>query len=397
MNHPRISSERTSDASGSSTELERVLEQLADREAQLKAILDAAVDAIIVTDERGVIESANAVTREIFGYEPDDLIGRNVNVLMPEPHRSGHHAYIDRYLQTGEPHIIGIGREAEDLHKSGQRFPIDLSVTEYIVGGHRRFAGVIRDISDRRRAEDEARRRREELAHAARLSTLGELSSGIAHEINQPLTAIVSFAEACLRMLRSGNPDPAKLEGALEQIAVQGERAGEITRHLRRLARKGEREHESIDINRVILGLIELVRNELEMNRIVLHFELDESLPPIRCNRIQIEQVVLNLVRNAMDAMERFRTREHALAIRTRNDADREILLEVEDTGDGFSEANAEQLFKPFFTTKPDGLGLGLSISRTIVQDHGGRMWASHGAAGAVLHVALPLRGGAAT
>jgi len=397
MSDPLISRDGAPTAPVSSNELEQALDQLADREARLKAILDTAVDAIVVIDEHGNIESTNAVISDIFGYEPDELVGTNVNVLMPEPHHSNHDAYIARYLETGEAHIIGIGREAEGRHKSGRRIPIDLSVAEFTVSGRRRFTGVIRDISDRRRAEDEARRRRDELAHAARLSTLGELSSGIAHEINQPLTAIVSFAEACLRMLRSSSPDPARLESALEQIAAQGERAGEITRHLRRLARKGEREHESIDINRAVRGLLELVRNELDMNEITLHLELDESLPTIRCNRIQIEQVVLNLVRNAMDAMECLGAREHALTVRTRAGTNREILLEVEDTGDGFSESNAEQLFEPFFTTKPEGLGLGLSISRTIVQDHGGRLWASHGAAGAVLHVSLPVHGKSAS
>jgi C4-dicarboxylate-specific signal transduction histidine kinase len=265
-------------------------------------------------------------------------------------------------------------------------------VSEFFVAGRRLFTGVVRDISDRRRAEEEARRRRDELSHAARLSTIGELSSGIAHEINQPLTAIVSFSEACLRMLRAGDSDTGKLENALEQIAAQGQRAGHITRHLRRLARKGEREHVEVDINHVVRDVLGLVRNELDTNGITLRLDLDESLPPVECNRIQIEQVVLNLVRNSMDMLEDGETRIRALSVRTRPGNDRGIALEVEDSGGGFGDAGPDRVFETFFTTKPDGLGMGLSISRTIIEDHGGRLWASEGTAGAVFHVAIPTR-----
>ncbi len=183
---------------------------------------------------------------------------------------------------------------------------------------------MVRDISDRRRAEEEARRRREELSHAARLSTIGELSSGIAHEINQPLTAIVSFSEACLRMLRSGDSDSDKLENVLEQIAAQGQRAGQITRQLRRLARKAEREHEQVDINRMVCDVLALVKNELETSNIALHLDFDESLPPVECNRIQLEQVVLNLVRNAMDALADVEPLARELSVRTGSGSDSE-------------------------------------------------------------------------
>lgn len=234
--------------------------------------------------------------------------------------------------------------------------------------------------------------RREELSHAARLSTIGELSSGIAHEINQPLTAIVTFSEACLRMLRSGDADTHKLENALEQIAAQGQRAGHITRHLRRLARKGEREHVDVDINALVRDMLALVRNELDNNNITLHLDLDASLPPVECNRIQVEQVVLNLVRNAMDVLEEGGPDHRELSIRSRKGTDQGVVLEVEDSGGGFGDTGPARVFETFFTTKPDGLGMGLSISRTIIEEHGGRLWASDGAAGAVFHVALPTR-----
>ena len=373
-------------------ELARTRELLEDREARLSAILDTTVDGIITIDERGIIESVNAATERIFGYTGDELVGNNITMLMPSPYREEHGAYISRYLRTGEPRIIGIGREAEGQHKDGRRFPIDLAVSEVRVGGSRLFTGLVRDISARRRAEDEARRRSADLAHAARLSTIGELTSGIAHEVNQPLTAMVNFAEACLRMLRSESADTRKLEDALGQIAAQGQRAGHIIRHLRRLARKGESERVEIALNHLVRELLDLVSNELRASGIALHLMLDESLPGVKCDRIQVEQVVLNLVRNAMDVLEAGPVQGRELTIRTRAETGGIIELTVEDTGEGLGADGGERIFETFFTTKADGLGIGLPISRTIIEDHGGRLWASpRPGGGAIFHVTLPV------
>lgn len=380
--------ERTSN---DSAELERTRQLLDDREARLNAILDTAVDGIITIDERGIIESVNRGTERIFGYTSDELVGRSVKLLMPSPYREEHDGYMARYLQTGQPRIIGIGREAEGQHKDGTRFPIDLAVSEIRVPGARVFTGMVRDISARRRAEAEARRRNAELAHAARLSTIGELTSGIAHEVNQPLTAMVNFAEACLRMLRSGNADTHKLEDALGQITVQGQRAGHIIRHMRRLARKGESERVTVNVSHLVQDVLGLVSNELRASGIALHLVLDESLPAVKCDRIQVEQVVLNLVRNAMDVLEEGPAEGRELTIRTRADGHENIEILVEDTGEGFAVGDDERIFETFFTTKPDGLGMGLSISRSIIEDHGGRLWASpRPGGGAIFHVNLP-------
>ena len=376
-------------------ELDRTRERLVDREARLNAVLDTAVDGIITIDQEGVIESVNAATERIFGYSAEELLGRNISVLMPAPDRDRHDGYIRRYIETGEARIIGIGREVEGLRRDGSTFPLELAVSQISIAGKRLFTGILRDISDRRDAEEEARKRREELSHASRLSTIGELSSGIAHEINQPLTAIVTFAEACLRMLRAAKPDTERLESALEQIVQQGQRAGHITRQLRRLARRGERERIPIDLNALLRDILGMVSNEMKMYGIRLVLELDESLPMVECNRIQIEQVVLNLVRNAMDALEAGPGAGRALTIRTRRDGDLGVLLEVEDTGGGFGDVGVDRVFETFFTTKPEGVGMGLSISRTIIEDHGGRLWASEGARGAVFHVQLPVAGDA--
>ena len=393
MNRRPISHRKTGAAPppAPTQELERTRELLEDREARLSAILDTAVDGIITIDERGIIESVNAATERIFGYAGDELVGNNITMLMPSPYREKHDEYITRYIRTGEPRIIGIGREAEGQHKDGRRFPIDLAVSEVRVGGSRLFTGLVRDISARRRAEDEARRRSADLAHAARLSTIGELTSGIAHEVNQPLTAMVNFAEACLRMLRSGNADSQKLENALGQIAVQGQRAGHIIRHLRRLARKGESERVRIDLGHLVRDVLGLFSSELHASGITLDLMLDESGPAVKCDRIQIEQVVLNLVRNAMDVLEEGPADGRELTIRTRANSGETIELTVEDTGGGFGADGSDRIFELFFTTKADGLGMGLSISRTIIEDHGGRLWASpRPGGGAIFHVTLP-------
>ena len=373
------------------SELARTREMLNDREARLNAILDTAVDGIITIDERGIIESVNPATESIFGYSSGELVGENVKMLMPSPYREEHDGYMARYLQSGQRRIIGIGREAEGQHKDGTRFPIDLAVSEIRVPGATVFTGVVRDISARRRAEDEARRWNAELAHAARLSTIGELTSGIAHEINQPLTAMVNFAEACLRMLRSGKADTQKLEDALGQIADQGQRAGHIIRHMRRLARKGESERVQVDLGRLVRDVLGLFSRELHASGIALHLFLDEGLATVSCDRIQIEQVVLNLVRNAMDILEEESAHTRELTIRCRADSAATIELTVEDTGEGFTADSGERMFETFFTTKPDGLGMGLSISRSIIEDHGGRLWASpRPGGGAIFHVILP-------
>jgi two-component system sensor kinase FixL len=388
MNRKRILQNKSSGAPATAPERTSELEQT--REARLNAILDTVVDGIITIDEQGIIESVNTATERIFGYSRDELLGDNVAMLMPSPYQEEHDEYIASYLRTGEAKIIGVGREVEGQHKDGTRFPIDLAVSEVRVEGSRLFTGIVRDISARRRAEEEARRRRAELAHAARLSTIGELTSGIAHEVNQPLTAMVNFAEACLRMLRSG-AETKKLEDALGQIAVQGQRAGQIIRHLRRLARKSESERVEDDLSRLVRDVLNLTRNELRASGIALHLLLDESLPALKYNRIQIEQVVLNLVRNAMDVLEAGPAQGRELTIRTQVDVHGAIELWVEDTGQGFETTDSERMFETFFTTKAEGLGMGLSISRSIIEDHGGRLWATpRPGGGAVFHVSLP-------
>jgi two-component system sensor kinase FixL len=383
---------RDVDAPVEESELRRTRQQLEDREARLKAILDTVVDGVVTIDEHGNIESVNKATEQIFGYSSDELVGENVSILMPSPHREAHDTYIADYLHTGRKKIIGIGREVEGRRKDGSHFPIDLAVSEVRFDDTLLFTGLIRDISRRRTAEEQARLRLEELAHAGRLSIMGELATGIAHEVNQPLAAIVSFAEACLRMVRSGATSTEKIENALEQIAGQGHRAGEIIRHLRRLVQKDSGAQSPDALNRIVNDVLGLVVNDLSRHDIRLSTVLAEELPAIRCYRIQIEQVLLNLVRNAMEAMETRASGERLLTIRTGRQGENHVELTVEDTGKGFAVDDADRIFETFYSTKEDSLGMGLAISRSIIEEHGGRLWASERpGGGAVFHLSLPI------
>lgn len=354
----------------------------AEQEAKLQSLLDTAVDGIVTIDECGVIESVNRATEEIFGYASTELIGRNVKMLMPAPYREAHDSYLSNYLNTGERKIIGIGREVEGRRKDGSSFPLDLAVSEFYVAGRRHFMGVMRDISGRKRAEHEARRHLDELAHASRLSALGQMATGIAHEINQPLAAVVSYAQACLNMLNSSNPDGELVKDALVQISAQGQRAGDIIHHLRQLVRKESPEPAEVNVNSCVRAVLNLFAAEIKAAGITLSVKLYAPLPEVEADRVQIEQVLLNLIRNAIDVLATHSEGARKLEISTRPAGDRGVEVRVSDTGPGLKGNDPERLFENFYTNKPHGLGVGLSISRSIIESHGGLLWAKENRAG---------------
>ena len=245
---------------------------------RLRAILDAAVDAIVTIEESGAIESINHAAERVFGYTRDELIGRNVSLLMPSPYREEHDRYIAHYLGTGEARIIGIGREVEAQRKDGSVFPADIAVSEVQLPGRRLFTGIVRDLTERREMEERARLRLEDAAHTARLLELGEMCSGIVHEVNQPLTAIVSFAEGCLRMIRRGGAEGALIESTLDRVAEQGVRAGEIVSRLRSLARKDESRIETFDLGVAIEETLLLVDHERRQRGVRVEVDRESGL-----------------------------------------------------------------------------------------------------------------------
>jgi two-component system sensor kinase FixL len=473
------------------------------RSSELQAVLDAAVDAVILIDGNGIIEVFSRAAERLFGYAAGEMIGNKINVLMTSADRELHDAYMERYERTGVPHIIGIGREVRAQRKDGSVFPAFLSVgrigdqlppryvgflqdltlrdqalaavvrerdrasryleavqtillaldpqgcvtlinrkgcevlgyseveligkdwfqhvvdplereaalrdfadfigrvtqrplhTEYPIRtrgkndrliawryvllheGNGRPTGILcsgDDVTEARRAQHEAHEAREQMMHVSRLATMGEMAAGISHEINQPLAAITTYAQAARRLLAAMEQADPDVMDALEQIAAQALRAGEIIRRLRSLVRNRPTQREPTSINLLIEELGALTRADARLHDVRVRLELLPDLPELRIDPIQIQQVLLNLVRNAVQALEYQESAAREILISTVLDRHGEVEVRVCDTGSGVSEEMQEQLFLPFMTTKSDGTGLGLAISRSIIEAHKGTL-----------------------
>ena len=356
---------------------------------RLEAIIDAAVFAIITIDRAGLIEDVNPAAERMFGHTADDMIGQNVGMLMPEPFRSAHDGFIQNYLRTGVRRIIGIGREVTGLRRDGTKFPIHLTVSEVRLPDRILFTGMIEDISARVTAEQRAERLQSELIHMSRLSAMGELCSALAHELNQPLTAISNYASAARRLLNQQQVDEAT--GLILKAGEQAQRAGQIVRHLRQFVARGDTERAWHDLEPAIAEAAQL--GLIGTRDRALNFELSiaPELPRVMIDRVQIQQVVQNLVRNAVDALEGW-PGDRYIALTARLARDELIEISVEDTGPGLSSEIADRLFQPFTTTKRDGMGIGLSVCRNIVEAHGGRIdGGNRGGGGARFWFSLPV------
>jgi len=365
-------------------------------ESRFTALLDAAVDAIILIDEQGRITRFNRAAERLFGYTQDEVLLKNVSVLMPEPYRTEHDGYISRYASTGERRIIGIGREVEAQRKDGTVFPIELSVGEfrttgeYLPEGQHGFVGIIRDLTERKAQVREAEDLRGRLAHVGRLGTLGEMVSGIAHEVNQPLTAISNYASACRRMVLAGAIEGQELAATLDKIAAQAERAGQVIRGLRALVRRRDELREPVEVNRLIREVIKLVDFDVRQAGYRIELDLAEPLPDVVGDAVQIQQVVLNLIRNGLDAMLEKALGDTILVETALLDG--QVEIRVTDSGPGLPATAKQRLFEPFFTTKAQGIGLGLSICKSIVTAHRGELTGDNApAGGARFRVRLPV------
>lgn len=356
---------------------------------RFRAVIDNAHDAIIAIDAQGRIEMFNQAAERIFGYSAAEVIGENVNILMPQPYHREHDGYLRNYLTTGKAKIIGTGREVEAKHKNGTIFPIDLSIGEMRSGSRRGFIGVIRDITERHQSARQVRELTAELVHISRLSAMGQLSSSLAHELNQPLTAIMNYAEAARQMLEASGVDaPPKVQEFLGKTVGQAERAGQIIRRLRNFVEKGPVERSVEELNRVVIEASNLATIGARVDGIRVQFDLDDSLPSISVDKVQIQQVVVNLVRNAVEVLRDAERRE--LIIQTTGHSGTQE-VSVRDTGPGIAPNIAEKLFTPFVSTKKDGMGIGLSISQSIIAAHDGHLWAeANPGGGTVFKFRLP-------
>lgn len=530
-------------------------------EENYRLLVETAPDAVISIDERGAILFANPATLRFFGYDPTELIGKPLTILMPEFLRTLHEKGFSRYLATGQRHINWQGTELTALRKNSQEFPVEISFGEVSRDGHKVFTGFIRDISERKQAEEmriaharqiavradvsmafgkdeslkatlgecseaivrhldaafariwtlsgdgrilelqasagmythrdgphsripmgqfkigmiaqerkphltndvlndprisdrawakkegmasfagypltvgertigvlamfsrkqltsdatetlasgadliaqgiERKRAQEtlqmtqaQLARVSRLTTMGELAASIAHEVNQPLTAVTNNSNACLRLLAAGKLTPDILGRALEEIVADGTRASAVVARIRGFIKKEPVEKNRLDMNDVIQEVLALADRELYENQVRIERQLTKALPPVLADRVQIQQVLLNLIMNAIEAMIPVTDQPHSLWVESRVDESGDILVAVRDSGPGLGSA-ADRVFTPFFTTKANGMGMGLSISRSLVENHGGRLWAMpNSPIGAVFSFTLPVSPG---
>ena len=356
---------------------ERVLErtnELKKAEQRYRLMVETDSDAVICTDESGIILLANPATMVVFGYEPAELIGKPLTMLMPEFMRKAHEAGFRRYLATSQRHLNWHGTEFTGLRRNGEEFPVEVSFGEVTADSHRIFTGFVRDISERKQAEElraSLHATQVELARISRLTTMGELTASLAHEIKQPIGATVTNAEACLRLLDRDQPDlPEAREAALEMVK-DAKRAAEIIDRVRSLYQKGSLQVETIQVGEVIGEMVIMLQSEANRHLVTICTDLAEGLPAVVADRVQFQQALMNLMLNGIEAM---RGIGGELSIKAQSATDGQLLISVADTGVGLPADNAGKIFDAFFTTKPQGTGLGLAITRSIVESHGGRI-----------------------
>jgi two-component system sensor kinase FixL len=364
-------------------------------ELHLRSILATVPDAMVVIDELGHILSFSAAAEKMFGYAEDEVVGENVSMLMPSPDRERHDQYLANYRQTGTRKIIGIGRVTTARHRDGNTFPIELSVGETRLDGRRIFTGFIHDITHRQQTELRLQDLQSELAHVGRISEMASLASSLAHELNQPLTAIANYCEAARDMITGAMNETSfgLVREAMDEAAKEAIRAGQIVGRLRQFMSHGDTERQPESLSKLIVEANALALVGSREHGIDVQVQLDEDSDEVFVDRIQIQQVLTNLIRNAIDAMIESPTR--FLLIRTEAGPADFITISVEDSGSGISENIAVQLFQPFVSSKPTGMGIGLSICRTIIEAHGGRIWFERKPDGGTsFHFTVPTMGG---
>ncbi|MCK6371837.1 MAG: PAS domain S-box protein [Gammaproteobacteria bacterium] len=342
--------------------------------AEFDALLDAAVDAIVAIDDEGRIIRFNKAAEEMFGYSLPDVENKPLNLLMAPGEAPAHQDFVDRYLRTGARRIIGRGREVTARRSDGSLFPASLSVGEARSPQGLRFVGLIRDLTSQKQAEEEALRHREQLMHASRLTTMGEMAAAMAHELNQPLSAIATYTAACQRLLTQGESARADVNSALREIGAQAHRAGEVIQRMRDFTRSRESLRKVVDLYPLVDEVRPLAELDAKANDVRLMIDIEPDIPPINADRVQVQQVVLNLLRNGVDAMSSTPVPERALQLHAYRDSDKTVRVDIIDAGGGVPDEVRARLFTPFFTTKEMGMGMGLAISRSIITAHGGKL-----------------------
>jgi two-component system sensor kinase FixL len=373
------------------TQTRRAADALAASEAQLRSILDTVPDAMIVIDENGVIQSFSAEAERMFGYAAAEVRGQNVSMLMPPPYRDGHDGYLARYRATGERRIIGQTRVVAARRKDGTILPIELSVGEAKGPDHRLFTGFLRDLTERQTTLRRLQELQSELSHVTRLTEMGQMATELAHEVNQPLTAAVNYLEATRRLLaRPDDEARQRAMGAIDNALAQTVRVADLVRRLRSFARKSEVLRRPEELRQIIEEASAIALIGAKENGVRVRLDCPPALPMVSVDKVQVQQVMINLIRNAVEAMAASERRELNLsAIR---ETDGAVAVRVADSGPGIAPEIADRLFQPFVTTKPQGIGVGLSICRSIVEAHGGQLrYQPNPEGGAAFSFSLPV------
>lgn len=359
-------------------------------EERFRLVVDGAPIAMLMVDGDGRIALANAQAESVFGYSRAELLGQCIDMLVPKHPRERHAGNRAKFAANPQARAMGMRRHLFGRRKDGSKIPVEIDLNPILVADTLYVLASIVDISERLRIEREAAVQRDELAHLSRVALLGEISGSLAHELNQPLTAILSNAQAALRFLGRESPDLGEVRESLVRIVEIDKRASEVIRRLRAMLRKEHINHQELEINEIVEDVLRLINSDVANRNVTVILELASDLPTIRGDRIQLQQVLLNLVINACDAMDEMGA-GRTLTVRTRCAPGPAIEVSVSDTGCGIPPENLERIFTPFVTSKTEGMGIGLAVCRALIRAHGGNLWATNNPSrGATLHFVLP-------
>ncbi len=357
--------------------------------ALLRSILDTIPEAMVVIDHTGTIQSFSAAAERLFGYQAAEINGQNVSILMPAPYRAQHDSYLNRYLATREKRIIGTGRVVMGQRKDGTTFPMELAVGEVKTDDRPLFTGFVRDLTERQQTQTKLQELQENLLHVSRLRSMGQMAAALSHELSQPLTATSNYLAAVVRLLDAPTPDLARIRHAVTLANQQTQRSGEIIRRLRAFVTRGPVVRAPENPARLIEEASALALLGAKDRAIAVQLVHQDTVPSVVVDRVQIQQVLLNLIRNAVEAMGDTATRRLTVTARRCGEM---VEISVADSGNGIPPSIGEQLFQPFVTTKDDGMGIGLSVCRTIIDAHGGHIWAEvNPEGGTIFRFTLPV------
>jgi PAS domain S-box-containing protein len=354
----------------------------------LRLILETALDAVVIMKSDGVVADWNDRATSVFEWSRDEAVGRTMaDLIIPERYREAHRNGLQRYLESRQGDVLGRRIEVSGIRKNGEEFPVELSISPIQDGVRILFVGCLRDLTERHALH----LARAEVARVTHRMAVGEMTASIVHEINQPLAAIASNASAGLRWLTRATPNLDEARGALDRIVNDSHRASEVIGGIRSMFKKDRHAKVPQDVNKLIREVLTLVRSDAETQQILVRTELFDELPQVPAQLVQLRQVIVNLIMNAVDAMSTVVNRPRVLRVKTEVHELSYLLITVEDSGTGIDPIHIDRIFDPFFTTKSHGMGMGLSICRSIIENHGGRLSVSLGQPyGSIFHVFLP-------